>query len=197
MTYFSVTDLFFVGLGLDIIGAVILAKGLLIKSWDIAALATTRWGPHDVRHMASLIENRLNGTYGVAVLVLGFALQIAGYAVAVATNRRFPTGFPVLGVGAGLLIAGAVLAWGAYRIWRGKRLPALVVSVADYSTGGFALGSGPGAREPLLDVLIPLATQVGLDGGDIPPRSADRECRQWASQRLGVQLDDKGFRRRG
>lgn len=75
---FSITDLFMVGLGFDIAGAVLLLRGLLLSPGAIAALQTY----HGINVGATLerAENRIDGFYGGFGLVAGFVLQAVGYA---------------------------------------------------------------------------------------------------------------------
>jgi hypothetical protein len=75
----TLADLFLVGLVLDISGAVLLAKGLLLSPRTLSKL-NTNWGltygqPRD------RIDNRVAGEVGVVYLVLGFALQFVGYSL--------------------------------------------------------------------------------------------------------------------
>jgi hypothetical protein len=74
----SITDLFMVGLGFDIAGAVLLLRGLLLSPRSIAALHTF----YGIEIGATLerAENRVDGFYGGFGLVAGFFLQAIGYA---------------------------------------------------------------------------------------------------------------------
>lgn len=74
----SLTDLFMVGLGFDIAGAVLLLRGLLLSPGAIASLHT--WYGIEVGATLERAENRVDGFYGGFGLVTGFFLQAVGYA---------------------------------------------------------------------------------------------------------------------
>lgn len=80
MDYLSLTDLFIVGLALDITGAILLAKGLLISPATIANISATLWGgnPETARDRC---RNRVDAEFGVAYLAGGFFLQAVGYSL--------------------------------------------------------------------------------------------------------------------
>jgi len=73
----SVTDLFVVGLALDLTGAVFLLRGLLISPKAIARLGT--WHGVEVGDTLDRCENRVDAFYGGFGLLLGFLLQGIGY----------------------------------------------------------------------------------------------------------------------
>ena len=77
MNYLSLTDLFLVGLGLDITGAILLAKGLLLSSRELAVL-NTMYGSGKGVHK-DRCRNRVLGEFGVGYLTAGFILQAVGY----------------------------------------------------------------------------------------------------------------------
>ena len=80
MQYLSLIDLFLVGLVLDITGALLLARGLLISPQAIASIAATLWGgnPEAARDRC---RNRVDAEFGALYLALGFALQVIGYSL--------------------------------------------------------------------------------------------------------------------
>ncbi|MFL5897396.1 MAG: hypothetical protein ACJ76D_02880 [Solirubrobacterales bacterium] len=80
MDYLSLTDLFIVGLALDITGAILLAKGLLISPATISDISATLWGgnPETARDRC---RNRVDAEFGVAYLAGGFFLQAVGYSL--------------------------------------------------------------------------------------------------------------------
>ncbi|MCO8256270.1 hypothetical protein NKF26_20880 [Haladaptatus sp. AB618] len=71
------------GLGLDVIGAVILGRGLLKGTYSIAAETATKVG-FSREKIDSLVENTVDGILGITILVLGVALQF------LATVNAFP-----------------------------------------------------------------------------------------------------------
>ena len=80
MHYLSLTDLFLIGLALDITGAWLLAKGLLISPASISKISATLWGgnPETARDRCA---NRVDAEFGVAYLAGGFFLQAIGYSL--------------------------------------------------------------------------------------------------------------------
>lgn len=78
----TLADLFLVGLVLDISGAVLLAKGLLLSPRTLSKL-NTFWGVGYGQNQ-DRIDNRVAGEFGVAYLVLGFVLQFVGYSLDIA-----------------------------------------------------------------------------------------------------------------
>jgi len=80
LDYLSLTDLFIVGLALDITGAILLAKGLLISPATISDISATLWGgnPETARDRC---RNRVDAEFGVAYLAGGFFLQAVGYSL--------------------------------------------------------------------------------------------------------------------
>lgn len=97
MSYFSLTDLFLVGLALDISGAVLLAKGLLLSPEAISVVSGTYWDSNK-GEAQDRCKNRVYGEFGIAYLGFGFALQALGYALDISGVHA--------GTGAGRLIAG-------------------------------------------------------------------------------------------
>lgn len=78
MDYLSLTDLFIVGLALDITGAILLAKGLLISPATISSISATLVGGNSAT-ARDRCRNRVDAEFGVAYLTGGFFLQAVGY----------------------------------------------------------------------------------------------------------------------
>jgi hypothetical protein len=126
MSYLSLTDLFLVGLALDISGAVLLAKGLLLSPRELAKL-NTNWGVGYGQHEDRL-QNRVAGKFGVLYLVGGFTLQAAGYTTEIGGAKN-ETGITrmVVAIAAAVLIAGiAAAAWKLFRSAQIEKLRELV-----------------------------------------------------------------------
>ncbi|HEX5593911.1 MAG TPA: hypothetical protein VFX35_11250 [Solirubrobacterales bacterium] len=123
----SITDLFVLGLGLDLAGAAILARGLLLGSASIADLGTWRGLSHGMT--VERCSDRAHAELGLAALGLGFLLQAAGYATVIGGVKQ-ASGMREAAVAILLLfVAGASVVW----LWRrthGPRLRSLLVSVA-------------------------------------------------------------------
>lgn len=65
-------DLFVAGIGFDIAGAWLLARGLLASSDELALRTASLWGGNPAA-VAGQIDDRIRGTIGVAALIAGFA----------------------------------------------------------------------------------------------------------------------------
>jgi hypothetical protein len=126
-SYLSLTDLFLVGLALDITGAVLLARGLLLSPANIRWVSGTVWGVSEGQ-LLDRCRNRVYGEFGVVYLFLGFLFQAAGYSFEVAGDNPDS--------GHGRLLAALALATGAavvatllylaFHGWRERRLLAAV-----------------------------------------------------------------------
>ena len=71
---FALTDSFVVGLGCDLVGAWLLARGLIASAPAIVLRGTTFYGNSDSESF-SAAEDRVDAWFGVGVLILGYALQ--------------------------------------------------------------------------------------------------------------------------
>ncbi|MBS1894852.1 MAG: hypothetical protein JST59_26430 [Actinobacteria bacterium] len=127
--YLSLTDLFLVGLALDISGAALLAKGLLISVPMIAEVSATKWdGNQEVS--ADRCRNRVDAEYGITFLLAGFVLQAFGYLLALAGVHTETGGRRVVVAGV-LGLAGAGVAWFAWWRTHESRVEQLEIAVAD------------------------------------------------------------------
>lgn len=123
----TITDLFIIGLGFDIAGAVLLAKGLLLNTPAIAALGT--WNGVGYGATVERCRDRVHAEIGLSALGFGFALQAVGYA-AVLGGAEQTSGLREVVV-AVILAAVAILS--VFWLWtrlKEPRLKALLVAVA-------------------------------------------------------------------
>ncbi len=125
MRYLSLTDLFLVGLALDITGAIMLAMGLLLSARSIVRL-NTMWGLNKGAH-EDRCWNRVNGEFGAAFLVAGFALQAVGYGLEIAgVPSETSTCRLIAAVAMSVIAAG--LAWAAWGLFRRRRFNAILAA---------------------------------------------------------------------
>jgi hypothetical protein len=117
--YLSLTDLFLVGLALDVVGAVILAKALLLKPDTIFRMSTNYPGTN-----AYLAEDRAKqrvaAEFGLGYLGIGFLLQVLGYSAELAGisnatgSTRLFVALALAAIGAGM----ASVTWTKKNRWR-------------------------------------------------------------------------------
>ena len=71
-----------IGLGLDIIGAIILSYGLIIRRKSAIELGVSKWGGNTDEEnlkqpkVKDILKQSRNAVIGLVILVLGFILQI-------------------------------------------------------------------------------------------------------------------------
>ena len=123
----SVTDFFVVGLGFDLAGAAILARGLLLDSASIAALGTYRGLSHGMT--VERCSDRAHAEVGLAALGLGFLLQGVGYAAVIGGSNQ-ASGAREAAVAIFLLAVSVVSVLWLWRHSHARRLKSLLVSVA-------------------------------------------------------------------
>jgi hypothetical protein len=121
--YLTLSDLFFVGLALDITGGVLLAKGLLLTPRELALLNTVYGSGSGVHR--DRCRNRVLGEFGVAYLTAGFVLQAVGYALQIGGHPSE--------TGRGRLLAALVMAaiavavaWAAFALLHVHRIDSLL-----------------------------------------------------------------------
>jgi hypothetical protein len=124
--YLQLQDLYTAGIGFDLAGAVLLARGLINRPAELTRLAGSFWGSNAYQAI-SVARNRLDAVAGVVALGAGFTLQAAGYVASLARQHREHTGTRdaaiAIGLGFFALIA-ALIAGTAYR--RRGLLPLLI-----------------------------------------------------------------------
>lgn len=133
MRNLSLTDLFVLGLGLDLAGAVLIARGLLISPAAMARLNT--WGGLESGSTVDRARNWVDAFFGVVYLGLGFACQAAGYFAELGGSAPKSGGYRTLWAALILAItlALALLLW-----WASKErgLKRLLIAVASNKPGG-------------------------------------------------------------
>jgi hypothetical protein len=157
---FSVTDLFVVGLGLDITGALLLLRGLVISPAAIARLAT--WGGVETGDTLDRCENRVDAFYGGFSLLTGFSLQAIGYALELSgIQGGAESGRLLAAIVLGLVSVAASLL--AYLATKERRLKRTLVAVAKSREGSGDLGDekGPEWTRQKVMMLVKLGEAAG------------------------------------
>ncbi len=117
MVVLDVTDLFAFGIGCDVAGAYLLARGLLVGPPTLAWRAGTYYGIH-IGRLLGQVEDRVTGMFGVASLIFGFVVQAAGYVVVLGIGTP---GEHSLGRAIGAVVAAVVPAVAVVAIERALR----------------------------------------------------------------------------
>jgi len=104
----SWSDVFVVGIGFDIAGAYLLAKGLLMSDRQVLGLARSYYGASPDQVVAR-VDDRIAGTVGVAALVVGFLFQLAGYVInssiaSATTSASIMRGIAAVGIAASAIV---------------------------------------------------------------------------------------------
>lgn len=127
--YFSVADLFAVGIAVDLAGAYHLARGLLTTPEMIALRGGSFLGGNPSVVMG-LVEDRVDGRFGVRVLLGGFALQAAGYVLDLALAPSSPHSTLRAALAVVLAIAAGVAVLIAWRAARRRLVAGGLIAVA-------------------------------------------------------------------
>lgn len=104
------SDLFVVGLGFDLTGAVLLALGLLVSPEQLVLRDLTYWGSSG--SIGWSIKDKVYGIFGVFWLVAGFLVQAAGYALTIGRSHTSSSGWVAVGLCAAGVVVAAGSAWG-------------------------------------------------------------------------------------
>lgn len=125
--HLSVYDLFVVGIALDLVGAFLVARGLLVSPVDLGGMSGRSVGAIDAKVMAERLADRVHAEAGLLSLALGFLLQLVGY-LGVIGGATYGTGkwdvlFAVL-----LAAMAAAIVAGTYRSLSNPRRRAVLVA---------------------------------------------------------------------
>jgi hypothetical protein len=183
----TITDLFVVGLGFDITGAVLVVSGLLISPAAIESLAT--WGGLETGDTVDRCRNRCDAIFGVTFLVVGFFLQAFGYGCQVAgVDPATSTGRTIV---ASLLGAGAVaLGFGSWRLLRQRAVKRTIVKVARSREGTGEPGDEKGRTWTRYKAgrLLDLGEAAGWPA--IPEDQVEKGKQRYAARVFNVDLPD-------
>jgi hypothetical protein len=127
---FALEDLFALGLGCDIAGGILLARGLLSTPETIARRATSFYGVSPPTAVA-MAQDNVDSRVGLGALLLGFLLQAAGYALQVSRDRSPTDGSTADAVAVlALVVLGCAVVIGSWRLYRTKWIKGLLVRTA-------------------------------------------------------------------
>lgn len=155
---FGTDDLFVAGLGFDIAGAWLLARGLLASPSEIALRTAQLWGGNPATTAAEL-EDSVSGSFGLSALLFGFVVQGISYAISAQTDD------PTTGTWVGVAIAAAVpilATLAVEKLTHGWRLDRLIVEVSKFDADTKRLG-----KTPIKSELERLAEACGREVPDV------------------------------
>lgn len=148
---FTVTDLFVVGVGLDMSGAYLVARGLLIPFPQLKIFG--QYGGQGAADVVDRAKNRVDAQFGIGLLLAGFLFQFAGYAFEL--NGEVPHSGSARLVGALVLLVLAIgISLGA---WRLARHPLFMRTLVNTAMAPSVL-TQPGKEETLNDKINNLAS---------------------------------------
>lgn len=131
---FELTDLFAVGIGLDVAGAYLLALGLLQTPERIRRRST--FGGIYPGGIIDDVENRSTARVGLSALLAGFSVQAAAYVLQLAFDRAAGTSLDRAAVGVASAAIPAMLVLVVEKRTRPRRFDRMVVRVARASPDG-------------------------------------------------------------
>jgi hypothetical protein len=126
----SITDLFTVGVGFDLLGGFFLGRGLLASPGEIVRrVGDLRWGGGNPALVVSQLGSRADAVIGLVLLGLGFVFQAGSY-IAVIGGAPLQTGAGRAAVAALLLVLAGAVAFAGGLIAHRRLLRRLVVRAA-------------------------------------------------------------------
>ena len=171
MSVFALEDLFTVGLGFDIAGAYLLAKGLLATPSEIAKQRTFGYYSYNAPDTVAAARDRVDGSIGMRALLLGFLLQAVGYAIGLATASNDEDG-SLLRALVGIILCGLAIA-AVLVYWRLRRPKAVKSLLVDVSCCDPA---EPAMLKPSVQLLVAFGKELGytLQPGEATPEGQSR-----------------------
>jgi hypothetical protein len=136
---FSVTDLFIVGTALDLVGGYLVARGLVVSLPVVYVRSRSLLGGNSTVATGA-VEDRVDATFGLLTLGLGFTLQASGYFL-VLDGQRASHSLDRALIGLALAVAVGTLAVLIWRRLRESLIRANLIQLARY-------GSADGQVEP-------------------------------------------------
>jgi hypothetical protein len=151
----DVADLFAVGIGCDIAGAYLLARGLLVAPEGLLVRFTYAGL---LTRFVEDAQDRVLAVFGVIALIAGFAFQAVGYALGLAVEPPDDKSVTQALVAVGLagLAIGVIL--GTEAMTHRRRLQTLLLRIAAADT----VGEGPPSA-PTVRVLVTGAPAIGVE----------------------------------
>jgi hypothetical protein len=170
---FHITDLFVVGIGFDIAGAYLLARGLLINPHGLYVRFTIAGAG---TRFVDEAKDRVMAVVGLGALVFGFTIQALGYALSLAVEPPDDKSVRSALVAVGLATLAVLMIVGVERITRRRRLRSLFLAIARADP----IGDGP-VGAPTVRILVTGAPGIGVE------RENDESDEAYARRAFGVE----------
>ena len=132
---FSYEDIFVAGIGFDIAGAYLLARGLIQSPPRILILSSSFFGFNPAQVVAR-IEDKVSAYFGVSTLVLGFLAQLVGYVLDLALRSAPPASPARAYVAVGVAASAIAVVIGVYRSLRRPLGRRAIFDIAHFGTSG-------------------------------------------------------------
>jgi hypothetical protein len=120
-------DFFVVGLGVELVGAWLIARGLLVPLPLLKSFGT--WGGIGAAEVVDRARNRVDAWFGVIYLLVEFLAQLSGYLFQIDGDRSSHGGGQLVGALLLLALAGGC-ASGAWALLHARVFKALLVAIA-------------------------------------------------------------------
>lgn len=125
-------DLYTAGIGFDLGGAFLLARGLINSPAELIRLAGSYWDSNKYQAL-SVARNRLDAVAGVAGLGAGFLLQAVGYVALVSRPHGNRTGWVEALAAAAFAVLTLIATILLGNVYRRRRLIPLLVEMAHWT----------------------------------------------------------------
>lgn len=182
----SVSDLFTVGLGIDVAGAYLLARGLL-ASPAVMARRRKRWSDFNPSLAVAQAEDKVDAMFGLSALGIGFFIQTVGYVLTLAGIGGATGGSAAL-FGIALAVIAAALILVGHRYARTRGVKTQLIRIAMFSSA--RSGDEERLEKPSAQQLYYYGVEMGVD--PLPDESAAREAEgyvAYARRVFGVQAE--------
>jgi hypothetical protein len=176
----TLTDFFVFGLGIELVGAWLIARGLLAPLWVVKSFGT--WGGIGAASVVDRARNRVDALFGVIYLGVGFLAQLIGY-LAEIHGDRVTHGGGRLGDSLILLAVAMGAALGVWALLHRRALRAMLVQIA-FTPLRADGAEEPESREKSLEWLGEYARIV--EGGAELDEGTERYLRQMYGEMEGL-----------
>jgi hypothetical protein len=148
----QVQDLFAAGIGFDFGGAYLLGRGLIMSPRKLTLISGSYYGSNSYLGV-SVAHDRLDAISGVGALLMGFALQLSGYLITLATTPTQHRGWIDALAAASLAGAALIVALSLGMFHRRLRIKPTLIEMSHFD------GNGDRQDEPRGDQLLGWGTR--------------------------------------